>query len=190
MLDDFQAMGLFSFAEHSYLRLEAMDLFERCLTEGRPDCLEAFIEQQIMQEPPRLQLLRDIAEDLHQRLLSLREYHFDVRDRVLRSLRDDFKVDISPLAPANALESYHLLPLNDVLRSLREQNANLTDQDAVLLQNMLVASLEIAFQLQGDIAMTEHLHTYILDWLNGLLAMTARRAWTSGRDDTPAGGLH
>lgn len=190
MLDDFRALGLFSFAEQSYLRLEAMDLFERCLTEGKPDCLQAFIEQQILQEPPRLQLLRDIAGDLHQRLLSLREYHFDVRDRVLRTLRDDFKVDISPLAPANALESYHLLPLKDVLRRLREQNTNLTDQDAVLLHNMLEASLEMASQLHGDIAMTEHLHAYILDWLNGLHAMAARRAWTGSWDDTPAEGLH
>src|SRR5262245_38004075 len=100
MLDDFHSLGLFSLAEQHYLRLEAMDLFERCLTEGKPDCLQAFFEQQISQEPPRLQLLRDIAEDLHQRLLSLREYHFDVRDRVMRSLHDDFKVDITPLASA------------------------------------------------------------------------------------------
>jgi len=190
MLDDLRALGLFSFAEHSYMRAEAMDLFERCLTEGKPDCLQAFIEQQLLHEPPRLQLLQDIAEDLHQRLLSLREYHFDVRDRVLRALRDDFKVDITPLVPSNAVESYHLMQLADAVQSIRAQNTNLTDQDTVLLNNMLEASLEIAAQLQGDIAMTEHLYRYIVDWLNGLHVISARRAWTEHWDQKPAEGLH
>jgi hypothetical protein len=190
MLDELRALGLFSFAEQSYMRAEAMDLFERCLTEGKPDCLETFIEQQILQEPPRLQLLQDIAEDLHQRLLSLREYHFDVRDRVLRALRDDFKVDISPLAPSNAVESYHLMQLADAVDSIRAQNLNLTDQDEVLLDNMLEASVEMAAQLQGDIGMTEQLHRYIVDWLNGLHVISARRAWTEQWDQTPKESLH
>jgi len=190
MLDDFRALGLFSFAEHSYLRSEAMDLFERCLTEGKPDCLQSFIEQQILLEPPRLQLLRDVSEDLHQRLLSLREYHFDVRDRVMRALRDDFKVDITPLAPANALESYHQLSLDNAVQTIRQQNPNLTDQDAVLLHNMLEASVEMAAQLHGDIAMTDHLHAYILDWLNGLNAMVVRRSWTGGWENDTSSGLH
>ncbi len=190
MLDDFRAMGLFSYAEQSYLRLEAMDLFERCLTEGKSDCLEAFIEQQIVQEPPRLQLLQDIAEALHQRLLSLREYHFDVRDRVLHALRDDFNVDIAPLVPANALESYHLTQLNDAVHTIRQHNPNLTDQDEVLLHNMLEASVEMAAQLHGDITMTEHLHKLIVDWLSGLHVMAARRLWAANWDNDPGEHLH
>jgi hypothetical protein len=190
MLDDFRSMGLFSLAELSYLRMEAMDLFERCLTEGKPDCLQTFIEQQILQEPPRLQLLRDVAEDLHQRLLSLREYHFDVRDRVIRTLRDDFKVDITPIAPANALDDYHLLALDNVLEYFRQQNARLTSQDEVLLRNMLEASLEMASQLHGDVVMTEHLYTYIIDWLSALNVTIARRSWTGDWDEEPRGELH
>lgn len=190
MLDDFRALGLFSYAEQSYLRLEAMDLFERCLTEGRPDCLESFVEQQIVQEPPRLQLLQDIAEDLHQRLLSLREYHFDVRDRVLCALRDDFKVDIAPLFPANALDTYHLMQLNDALYAMRQQNPKLTDQDEELLRNMLEASVEMAAQLYGDIMMTEHLHRYLLDWLGGLHVLAARCSWTANSDTNANQSLH
>jgi hypothetical protein len=190
MLDDLRELGLFSYAEQSYLRLEAMDLFERCLTEGRPDVLETFVEQQILQEPPRLQLLQDIAEDLHQRLLSLREYHFDVRDRVLCALRDDFRVDIAPLVAANALESYHRLQLNEVLRTMRQQNPNLSDQDEGLLHNMLEASVEMAAQLHGDITMTEHLHRYITDWLGGLHVLAARQSWIANSDADPNQRLH
>jgi hypothetical protein len=190
MLGDFRDAGLFSYAEQSYLRLEAMDLFERCLTEGKPDCLEAFIEQQLVQEPPRVQLLQDIAGDLHQRLLSLREYHFDVRDRVLRALRDDFDVDIAPVVPANALESYHLIQLEYAVQTIREQNLNLTDQDVGLLHNMLAASVEMAAQLHGDITMTEHLHSYMVDWVSGLQVMAARRSWAANSENFPIEGLH
>src|SRR5690606_25880350 len=90
LMDDFGVMGLASLAELNYLRLEAMDLFERCLTEGSPACLETFIEEQLSHEPPRLELLREVGEDLHQRLLSLREYHYDVLERVWVTLSQDY----------------------------------------------------------------------------------------------------
>src|SRR5215813_12055956 len=90
MLDSTPNASFYTFAEVNYLRLEAMDLFERCLTEGKPDFLEAFVERQIMQEPPRLELLREVADELHQRLIGLREHHFDVRERAVRTLREKF----------------------------------------------------------------------------------------------------
>src|SRR5687767_3679503 len=92
MFRESAASGAFSFAELNYLRMEAMDRFERCLTEGRSLPLESFVEEQLAQDPPRLELLREVAEDLHQRLQGLRENHFDVRGRALAALRDNFSL--------------------------------------------------------------------------------------------------
>jgi hypothetical protein len=169
--------GLFLLAELSYLRSEAMDLFERCLTEGVPDYLMGFIEEQIAQDPPRLDVLRELAEDLHQRLLGLREYHFDVREQVLRTLRDDFHIDLSPLAPANALERYHMLELDRVMGFLHEQNPALTRKDQFLLRKMVEASLEMASQLHEDVVMTQELFFCVMDWADGLSATIARQFW-------------
>lgn len=177
MLDDANVHGLFSLAESNYLRLEAMDLFERCLTEGNPDLLVNFIEQQIAQDPPRLDVLHDVAEDLHRRLLSLREYHFDVREQVLRTLRTDFQVDMSPIAPAHMLHTYHLLELGDVIEFLRKQNSQLTRRDYTMVRKMLEASLEMAGQLYDDVVMTEELLYFVMDWIDGLNAAAARRSW-------------
>jgi hypothetical protein len=176
MFDDLDP-GLFELAEGNYLRLEAMDLFERCLTEGVPDYLLSFIEQQIAQEPPRVDLLRDVAEDLHQRLLGLREYHFDVRERVLRTLRDDFHLDLAPIAPPNALEKYHLLEAEHVVSFLRQQNPHITRQDEFALRKLVEASVEMAAQLYDDVVMTEEIFLYVMDWLDGLNATFARRFW-------------
>lgn len=175
-MNESAASGAFSFAELNYLRLEAMDLFERCLTEGKTSPLETFVEQQISQEPPRLELLREVAEDLHQRLLALRESHFDVRERVLRTLYDDFRLDISPLIPLNALESYHRLNLDEVLRFLSQQPP-FADHDELALRTALDASLGTAAQVHRDVVMTEELYEYVMDWLMGLNATMARRTW-------------
>lgn len=177
MVENSRLESLFQLTELSYLRSEAMDLFERCLTEGSPDSLIVFIEEQITQEPPRLDVLRDLAEDLHLRLLGLREYHFDVRERVLRTLQDDFHIDLSPLAPPNAMERYHLLELDLVMGFLRDQNPLLTRKEEYLLRKMIEASLEMAARLHQDVTMTQDLFYCVMDWLDGLSATIARRFW-------------
>jgi hypothetical protein len=97
MLESVMGQKLFSLVESGHLRIEAMQLFEQCLTNGDASAMMTFIERQLVYEPPRLQLLREIADDLQQRLLSLREYHFDVRERVVSTLSESYDVDISPL---------------------------------------------------------------------------------------------
>ncbi len=184
-MSNYGVMGLASLAELNYFRLEAMDLFERCLTEGSPACLETFIEEQISKEPPRLELLREVGEDLHQRLLSLREYHYDVLERVWTALKQDFG-----LALAEPFDHRQMPEADILIQRLQAANPDLSQQEEVLLRKMLDTSLEAASRLQRDVHMTEHLHGYILDWVEGLNATIARRYWVDGRGDKYTGGVH
>src|SRR5262245_34621958 len=109
MLEPFDTSRLFAMAELNQLRAHALDLFDRCLAEGNAAPIVACVERMLAGEPPQLQLLREFADDLQQRLLSLRAYQFDVRKNVVQTLAQDYGVDITPLAPANALDHYHLL---------------------------------------------------------------------------------
>lgn len=177
MLDHFRSLSLFAMAELNYLRMEAMDLFERCLTEGSPDFLTVFIEKQILHDPPRLELLHDIAEDLHQRLLSLREYHFDVRDRVVKMLRADFHIDLNHFAPVSTLENYHLIEIDQLLSFVNLHNPRLSLQDLAVLRQVLAASLEMAAELHEDVSMTNFLFAYVMDWADGLSVAEVRRSW-------------
>ncbi len=177
MLNYVNGLELLALAEQNYLRLEAMDLFERCLTEGCPDYLFAFIEEQILVDPPRLDLLHQVAEDLHQRLLGLRENHFDLRNQVLQTLQNDFQVNLAVFSPADALDQYHLLSSDLIVKQVCEQNPRLTLQDQSLLRKRLESSLGMAAQLYEDKAMTEGLLDYILDWTDGLSVTLARRGY-------------
>ena len=179
MLESMMGRKLFSLAESSHLRIEAMQLFEQSLTNGDASVMVAFIERQLVNEPPRIQLLHEIADDLQQRLLSLREYHFDVRERVVSTLSESYEVDISPLAPAAMLDEYHHLALDDVLALIQKTNPTLSDNDIALLRKMIDASLQIAAQLHADILITRELYDLILDWLEALSATMARQHWNS-----------
>lgn len=178
MLDQYMEHGLFSLAELNQLRLEAMHLFEQGLTNGDASALVTFIEAQLLHEPPRLQLLHDLADDLQQRLLSLKAYHFDVRDRVVRTFSEQYSVDLSPIMPPDALARYHLLTSEEVLEYARSHSA-IAQADMALLRKMVDASLQMAAQLNNDVHITTQLHTLVLDWLEGMNATVARRYWAS-----------
>ncbi len=179
MLESVMGRKLFSLAESSHLRIEAMQLFEQSLTNGDASVMIAFIERQLANDPPRIQLLREISDDLQQRLLSLREYHFDVRERVVSTLSESYDVDISPLAPASMLDQYHLLALDDVFDLIQKTNPTLSDDDIVILRKMIDASLHIAAQLHDDIQITRELYDLILDWIEALSATMARQHWNA-----------
>lgn len=178
MLDNSTGRSLFALAESSHLRQEAMNLFEQCLTSSSEDPLVSFIELQLVHEPPRLDLLRDITNDLQQRLLSLREYHFDVRDRVVRTFSESYEVDITPLTPPALLDRYHLLTANDIFTFVREKGIILGENDLLLLQKMVEASLRMAAQLHNDILLTTRLHQMTVDWMEGMSIAVARQRWT------------
>ncbi len=177
MLDRVSEDPSFFLGDYGTLRQEAMQLFEESLLSGNEAALVAFIERQLAQEPPRLYLLRQIADELEMHLLALREHHFDVRERVVTALHEDYGVDITPLTPADRLHLYHRLKAEDVLAYIRQQSPGLEAEEETLLRQMIGASLEMAGRLQHDIAITERVYGMLTDWLEGLSVTLMRRFW-------------
>ena len=163
--------------ESNPIRLEAMSLFEQCLSDGAAKAFEAFVEEQVYHEPPEIELLRDVAEDLHQRLLALREHHFDIRDQALRRLQDDYLVDLTPLTPPDALDRYHLLDAEAAVTFFRQKHQISGEGDELRLRRLLEASTTMAGQLYNDVLMTEYLYDFVTDWVMGLCALVARQGW-------------
>ena len=179
MPDNTTGRTLFYQVEADQLRQEAMRLFEACLTNADESALIAFLEVQIAHEPPRLTLLNDIADDLQQRLMSLREYHFDVRERVVQTLADSYHVDITPLTPPDRLDHYHLVTVESVLSYTRRSDITMNESEKAILRKMIEASLHMASQLHNDIVMTSHFFEFVTDWIEGMSASVARAYWTS-----------
>lgn len=177
MLDHVTGRMPLSVAELHHRRMEAMRLFEKCLTNGDEAELVRFIEQQLALKPPQLHLLQEIGDDLHLRLLSLREHHFDVRDRVVTTLNESYNIDITPLAPANQLDCYHELSTDAVVDFIAQRSTDLDADELLILRKMVEVSLEMAQQLHNDITITQQLHAMVTDWLKAMSSTTMRQQW-------------
>ncbi len=168
--------GWFSLAAFQTLRLEALDLFDRCLTERKPEHLERFLERQIAQELPPLELLSQVAEDVHQRLLTLRQRHFEVCDQVRWTL-DQYGIVPTLFVPTDLLE-YPWGKLDDFLRAIGCDDLRLTDERRASLSAELKEARDTAAQLRADVRLADYLYSYLMDWLLALHVVSARGAWT------------
>lgn len=171
MLEDLSNEVFSALSDLTHLRLEAMELLEQGLRSGDVADVTRFIERQLGQDPPHLLLLRELADDLVQRLEILRAHHADVREQVVRILREDYRVDIMP---ALALDPYHHTSLHDILERVLACSADAA-ADLPLLRRLIEASLDKAAELQQKIELTSQVLGLLDDWLGGINATAARR---------------
>lgn len=176
MLSEFEMTPTTTFEELNTLRLEALDLLERCLTEQTTGWMEAFIEKNITRNPPPVQLLSEVAEDVHFRLLSLQQFQFDLRDQAIRTLREDYGIDLHLLLPPGALDDYHHLDADKTIHDLYMRQ-HLKAEDMASVRDLLRSSVDTAHRVYHELRLAEHLYGYVVDWLNGLRVLTAQHFW-------------
>lgn len=164
----------FAYGELNALRNEAMSIFERCCKDGTPAEMLAFIEQQIAKEPPPVLLLREIAEDLHRRLQSLRQLQFELRVYTLHTLRDDFGIDLSPLLPLSGID--HQMSVDAIMARLLLDGA----PDEKALRHTLETAFESAASVLNDILLVESMHRFLTDWVTALSVRAARESRIDG----------
>ena len=174
----------FLFSDLNALRIEAMTLFERSMRDGTPARLVAFVEAQIAQDPPPVQLLHEIADDLHRRLQSLRQLQFDLRAHMLHTLRENFGIDLAPLLPMNGFDSH--LSVDVILARLLPDGA----PDELSLRHTLETTFEASRNVTDDILMVEGLHNFLIDWATALSVNRARGSWIEDSFNSPPSKLH
>jgi hypothetical protein len=184
MSDDFDALSLFAMAELNQLRAQAFDLVDRCLAENNPAPIITFIERQLVGDPPHLPLLRDFADGLHQRLMTLRVNHYDVRNNVIKTLAEEYGVDITPLLPANAVLQYHELDVVKAIQFIKEKGKSISKKDSLLLEKLLEASIATASRLYREIQLLADLQGMVNDWLEALSATVGRRYWSESDNNS------
>lgn len=171
---DYMGPEHFAYSELNTLRLEALSLFERCFKDGTPSAMLAFIEQQLAKEPPPVQLLMEIAEELHRRLQTLRRLQFELRAHTLHTLRNEYGVDLSPLFPLNGFD--HQMSVDEIFERLMPNGA----PDELALRHTLEAAFESSVNVMDDILMVESLYNFLTEWTVALSVRSAREASADG----------
>jgi hypothetical protein len=155
------------------LLAQGRDLYERCIQLGSAETMLKFIEEQIAQNPPRTSVLRELCDELRQKLLALHEQYFESRDRVLYIIRTRFALDLNPLL-APKPEVYHQLPIDELINGIVQQKP-LDKEDETRLRRILKVSHVMAAQVYNDASITEQIHDAIDEWLRALATQNARR---------------
>jgi hypothetical protein len=147
------------------LHQKAIEHYEHSLAERSPGHLQNFIEQELLLNPLHLDLLYELLNDLQQRLLALQEYHFDVRERIVRVFLEVYHTDITPLIPADQLHRYHFLQPDQVIEFIRRNGIWITRQEKAVVGDMIRSSTDICGQLYEDIELTFQFIIMLQDWL-------------------------
>ncbi|MFN8378598.1 MAG: hypothetical protein U0452_07990 [Anaerolineae bacterium] len=165
--------------EINVLRMEAMALYERCMTDSTTMPFERFLERQLVHIPPPVALLNEVSDDLFQRLQSLRQSQFEIRDRLLCAARDNFQIELSEAFPLRDLEHFAYMPSETM-------GEHLTHSMALVERAALVSAIEEARQatLKLDIqrVLTEQMYESVMDWAAALHVVAIRGQWRNSHE--------
>lgn len=187
MYDTYSDLNLRTLLHLKRMREEALELYDYCLAEGNVGPMIHFIEEQIAADPPPLLLLYEIADDIQQRFLSLRENHFDVRHQVLQALHNLYQIDIDTIIPHERLER---LEADEIIELLLGHGASVNDDEQDVLRRLIDQSRETAVQLKEDIRLTASVQEMVMDWVSALATSAAREYTVNLTMNPPTMLLH
>lgn len=189
MLDYQTAHELFAIAEHNNLRAEAMELYERCLTEGKPIFLEEFVHQQILNNPPRFNLLLHIAGDVQQQIILLSQSLLEIRTGLVTHVLKKYQIDLNHVDSIVASGDTSQFCPADMLDYLR-QNLTLDSTDLSSLELLFQTAHLTVVQLNDDIIMSQYLLELIVDWVDSLSIASFRHNWHSSWEPKSNPAIH
>jgi hypothetical protein len=160
--------------ELNALRMEAMALYERCLGDNSPRPFERFLERQLVEVPPPLALLNELSDDLFQRLQSIRQSQFELRDKLLTAAQRDFRIDLGVALPLRDLDLFE--EMQPVVLSAGAMPP-LPPNDQAALTRALEQARQAAVRLGTQRALTQALYDTVNDWALALTVVSVREHW-------------
>ncbi len=179
MMDESEHDQALPMVELNALRMEAMAIYERCLAESSAASFQRFLERTLTQLPPPVALLNEISDDLFQRLQTLRQTEFDLRDRLISGIQTDYAVELSGVLPLRDLD--HLAQIQPGVLA-----APLLPLLSAVQHRAVVQALEEARQAAARLSTQRHLTHLLYDdvmtWATALHVVAVRGYWHSGHE--------
>jgi hypothetical protein len=167
--------------EFDLQREMAMELFDRCVGEGNPSLVIAYLERQILQDPLPTDLLLALIQDIQTRLHSYRSHRFELRLQILKWVQERYSVDLSTQFPAQKIEELVTSSDQTIIRLIEGvDRVQKLDESSVALSNLksyLSNSFASLRRIQSQHELATHLFAYMNDWVKASLAIGGRRYW-------------
>jgi len=177
MLDKAGILELMALAEKSVVCSEAVDLLDRCLADRSSSRFEEFMQRHMLSNPASIDVLQDLAESVHQHMVALQQSLFDIRANMLKTLNQQFKIDLMPLVPLELIEDYDALELDEALAFVILQYPQLSDSDLVIICHTLHNAVSRAGQITQSIVLVRQILNYIFDWSEAMSVFVVKSYW-------------
>lgn len=178
-MDETERSQSLPMVEINALRMEAMAIYERCLTDSGLSLFERFLERQLITTPPPVALLNEISDDLFQRLQSLRQAQFEVRESLLITSQQRFHVELADVLPLRDLDHLPDIAPERVAACLSDA---LPQSERLALAAALEEARVAALRLAAQRTLTEQLYKSVMDWATALHVVAIREHWPRHRE--------
>ncbi|MCA0453337.1 MAG: hypothetical protein LCI00_05120 [Chloroflexi bacterium] len=190
MLDKAAVYELLALAEKNVMQSEVGELLETCIVQQSASRFETYIQAKVMQHDAPVDFLQDLAESVHQHMVALQESLFELRAATLQSLSDRHQVDLVSLAPADLIEDYDRLELDEALAFVATQYPDLALTDMVSICHILHNSVRRAGEITQSIRLVRQILEYVFDWTEALSVNAIQNYWHLAQKPSPHNLIH
>ncbi len=171
-MDEDPLANVYSYVERAYVRLQASDVLNQCLEEGRLIPLQSLVEMLIVLGPTSLVSLREILGEVYSRRSQVK----NDQHQVFSKLENELNTYHVRLGGVHSLISLARLTPMAFLAFLRSQNVE-NEKDQLICLQRLEDALELIKSLEDHLRLLDEIEVYLHDWLWSLIYQSAHQEW-------------
>jgi hypothetical protein len=152
--------------------LQASEVLNQCLEEGRLVPLQSLVEMLVVLGPTSLASLREILGEVFARRSQVK----NDQHQVFIKLENDLRTYHIRLGGVHSLISLARLTPTAFLAFLRSQNVE-NEKDQLVCLQRLEEALELIKSLEDHLRLLEEIEHYLHDWLWCLIYQSAHQEW-------------
>lgn len=160
--------NLLTYAEKSYIRLEAEQLIADCLGQGDTLPFDQLIKELVLAGSASLIVLREILDAIRAKKTTLSQEGIGVRQDLMDAMAE-FGVYLPELLSAEAPEAFRQICSQGLRQQVRELAIQLEVEDESLLEEICAEAGDRVSRVAKRMVLLMRLEASVLDWIKGLV---------------------
>jgi len=166
---------LLSFAERTYVRMQAEQLIEDCLRRGDPEPFFELLADLIMAGTSSLSILREVQDVIRVMKTGLGRDGMGVRQDLVQAM-SEFGIYLPRILSADAPDAFRQICSRTLRDHVRSLAVNLELEDVSLLEEICIEAGGKVTRIAGQMALLNQLEASVQDWMEGLAYEAAHEA--------------
>lgn len=158
---------LLSFAERTYVRMQAEQLISHCLECGDTGPFTELVNELVIAGAPSLVILREVQDVIRTMKADLTRDGRSVREDLVEAMAE-FGVFLPRILSADTPDTFRQMCSRAFREDVRRQGANLELEDVNLLEEICVEAGERVTSIAARLGLLNQMEASVVDWLDGL----------------------